>query len=342
MAMDALSFFHTWTKNDAHMPVPFTRMENALFVTGNAIKPQMVTRLLLKHLYETEKPEKVIRSGISAGARVDAEREFNRDPSILVCICSSRSCQESMNLQNGSHVQIICDQISYASILQCLGRSHRLGQLFKVLIYVLVVDGTIDQALQATYFKRHCGTVASQTRIDEQHAAKLLRHMPAEMRARMRRVVAADKTVGSNECDYVIAMVREPYAEAVIRELFGVRSSRTGDWADAKDFGQKNMLPSEVIFRIACGGCTANDTVAQLVERDTPKPEQPGKSNLTRAGNSNPMAPLSFVKLSAKPFNNDVAISYLTQAAEELSGEVAYRLNNIRPLGTYIFTLEHG
>lgn len=59
---------------------------------------------------------------------MQAEEAFKRDPVQEVVILNSASASDSMNLQAAGAVHIRMNPVSMTTVLQEIGRTHRIGQ----------------------------------------------------------------------------------------------------------------------------------------------------------------------------------------------------------------------
>jgi hypothetical protein len=205
-----------------------------------------------------------IRSGITASARMKAEDDFNNDPDVKIVVCSSRSCQESMNLQHGGYTHVALDVVSFTALLHMVGRTGRIGQTYVQYMHVLVLDGSYDQVLVANNIRRYAPEVASCTTIAHNLAEAL--------KPTLSKVELADLTFsvshkeGGDIIKALAELLERPCAEAVIQEKFGIRSSRSHkSWRNARDPHEKDVEPEDVLYRFAQGGQLADEIYDKLV-----------------------------------------------------------------------------
>ena len=351
-----------------HVATPSTRPEMAQFITGTSSKLQYLTRLILHHWFN--QGEKMIiwcnepltlflvellleiyqfnfvsiHAGIQNANRVKAEWEFNHNPAVGFLVASSRSQTESMNLQNGGHIQVFLNVLGATPSIQACGRSHRIGQTKAVIVYRLTTDGTYDQVQQQVYQDRYRVAVAAQTKIDPTHAEKILQNLPANQRQDLERDAGGTAGV-SSVADLATLDLAGPYADATIRELFGQRTNCYSSWNLPYQPDTKNMLPEEVIFRITQGGILADEVVDQLRARDKKNNDSApgnGQAQEQNMDDSEILDPSFVPTPSAQPFGLAVVYTpdpprahvntmekYLIQAADELASRNQYYKNRM-------------
>lgn len=360
--------FYTWTKPYLHTAVPAARIEMAQYLVGASVKCQMLVKLLLTHYIDRDEkmilwanepmtlwmtelilsilsiPFVSIHAGISNIMRVKAEREFNYNPAIAVVVCSSRSCQESMNLQRGGHIQVFMDYVSASATIQMVGRSHRIGQESEVRVYRLVVDETYDQVLQAHFNAQFRSTIASLAEVKEEEAKNILKNLSHEERRDMEKECAS--AIGKqSHLEWATKKVRSAYADAVIRELFGFRSDRKGRWATPFDGSSKNTMPEELLFRIAYGGMVAREAVAQwFAERNGPsggpaaKPDYPEvqpeeEKQYVLAQEANPHAPRRILMNEPPQYSDSELANVAIEAARTIAAREITKMSGEGALG---------
>jgi hypothetical protein len=365
-----MQFFHTWTKLDLQTMCPSTRAELAMYLFGVSCKLQALVYLLLRHLIDrnekviiwANEPQTIwlcelallvleigyvaIHAGVKISQRVQAELSFNHSPEVMVMVCSSRSCQESMNLQEGGHVCIIMDVIDATSETQVIGRQHRIGQKHPVLAYNIVTDESHDQVMAASYHSRYRDTILANTIITPAHAQEIYDHLSEDERLRLDAQSADDPDAGSPP-DIAVRFLREAYADAVIRELRGHRTTRTGLWSTPYEFTEKNTMPEEVLYRITLGGAVAKEVAHQLraleEKEGLPTDARRGLPKITHDRLEDHLATDTVHTLGHNIMSRPVpeprkittaeGATYLARAATDLALRREYQANDISVLG---------
>lgn len=353
---------------------PSNRIEMVMYLTGVSSSMQMLCRLILRHYIQNrekmiiwcneplsqlsvelllailELPFACIRAGIKNSQRVKAELDYNSSThDVGILVCSSRSAQESMNLQKGGHVQVFMDVVSATAMLQCIGRSHRIGQLAGVIVYRITVDETNHQVLQAAYQQRFRVLVAGQSVIRSDHARVLVQRLAPSERTAAEQYVGADPMTYTKE-DYALNKLRGPYADAVIRELFGQRSNRGESWTNVYNPCAKNTQPEEIIYRLTLGGVVAEECAQQVREKNQPTQRPKDKPPpMSDAEERDPafrpaQVPSAFAQPSMyiadppKLLPLDAA-RMIVDAAKELASRVEYAANRLGPFRTFPFSI---
>lgn len=328
----------------------------ALWLTAASVKAQAVVKIIQRHLIEkdekiviwaTEPPvlmcleillrvlqieTVVIRAGKKNSERVQAELDFNTNPKVKCILLSVVSAQESMNLQKGGHIQINVDPISATSAIQIAGRTGRIGQLFEQIIYNLVVDESYDQYLQAVYMDRYRVMVAATTDIRDDVKKRVLDACTStEQEELLREVKSLASTVTIEEL--ALSRVRGAFADSVIRNLFGLRSSRGGEFWKDDDVKRKNLLPEETLFRIASGGALANEMMHQLQQvRESESNPREEPTEAATAGSDFPFQQRVRFAPDAPPITNAIAAEVTCiEAAKEITTALEYRAYGITP-----------
>ncbi|OJD30027.1 helicase [Diplodia corticola] len=180
-----------------------------------------------------------IRAAFSQPQRQSALAKFN-DPAdeVKILLCSSRTASTSFNAQAACHHLAILElDWSLATIDQIIGRLWRVGQSKIVDVYILVVDFTYDQVLQARATKKALAQLASQARIKEKPDDDDNEEDENEDETADDKAEAEDSTENAkvNQCI-------EYYTR-----LYGFRSPRH-EWDNARDLAAKDNLETEKGF----------------------------------------------------------------------------------------------
>lgn len=330
----------------------------AKWLTEPSVKAQAVVALIKRHLIDkrekiaiwaTEPPVLmcleimlktlqanvvVIRAGKKNSERVQAEMDFNYNPKVEIILLSVVSAQESMNLQKGGHIMICVDPMPMTALIQCVGRMGRIGQEFAQIIYNLVVDDTYDQVLQSVYMERYRVIVAATTEVRKELAKQAYDACTVEEKEQFVRE-AAESGGSLSRFDCAMAKLRGAFADAIMRNLFGLRSSRHGDWR-ADDTKAKNLMPEETLFRLAHGGSIANEMMAQIhAEQAKSKEAEDIAESVNKVPSLNALPAHPFVQnvlysLEAPAITNArEAEEACIQAAETMTQGLEYRTYGI-------------
>ena len=173
-------------------------------------------------------------------------------------------------MQKCGHEQVFVDVVSATATTQMVGRSHRIGQTHEVLVYRLNVDETYDQVQQALYQDRFRVTVATQSSIDNDHLTELARNLGEQQRIELEQEIGGYPSGQSLQL-LLARPLRGPYADANMRQLFGLRSNRHTVWNRYYEPTAKNTLPEEIIFRLAYGGMVARECAEQVRKKEEGK-----------------------------------------------------------------------
>lgn len=85
----------------------------------------------------------LIRGGISDRKRALAVDRFQNDPNCTIWLSQMEAGGIGLNLTAGNLVVLMEPSWGFAENEQCIDRAHRIGQLLKVLVYLLVMEGSI-------------------------------------------------------------------------------------------------------------------------------------------------------------------------------------------------------
>ncbi|XP_046356993.2 DNA excision repair protein ERCC-6-like 2 isoform X1 [Haliotis rufescens] len=93
--------------------------------------------------------------------RMDIVREFNKDPSIFVCLISTKAGGLGLNLTGANKVVIFDPNWNPSHDLQAQDRAYRIGQRKDVNVYRLISVGTIEENIYLRQiYKQQLGNVA--------------------------------------------------------------------------------------------------------------------------------------------------------------------------------------
>ena len=120
--IDSFTVFYDWTKGDPHHPLPESRAAMARYMARISSKLKALSAELLEVVVRKEQkmlvyahwplnlwvielfleilqiPFRSIRAGVKTSDRMEAQYEYNHNPSMKVLVCSTRSASESLNL----------------------------------------------------------------------------------------------------------------------------------------------------------------------------------------------------------------------------------------------------
>lgn len=366
--MDSFQFFHANTKTDLIATPPNNRLDALRWMLGISVKNQYLVRLLRKHvilggnrmiIWTSEPITRMnvelictlcgissvsIRAGIKNRTRVLNELAFNTNPDVQVAIMSSRSATESANMQHGGHLHVFMDLIPITSILQAIGRTHRIGQMFEQFIWILTTDETVDQALQQMYQSRFMQQIAATADVPQTMIDKYIANASNSERIEMQKSAA---NLGRTVKDIAASVLRAPLAGAVMRQLLGIRSPRTDDsWGDLRHLDRKNLQPVEEIFRFTCGGALADElnlqkTVAikSTEEKKKSRPIHPDEReelqlDASSATQLSPFGALHIFREDAPPIEDSQQVAiWMLHAAQQLALEPLSIMEGRKPLG---------
>lgn len=362
-----------WTKGDIWSFTPSNRVEAINHLVAPSIKNRKLSQLLDTYVLNADPAKRkklliwanepivlmqaeillalfevkyaVVRAGKTAAERVNAENAFNHDPDTMVLLSSSLSCTESSNYQYGCHVQVWLEPVSGTNAQQMIGRTFRIGQEEEQIIYVFYGDETFDQVQFAQYLKKYRGMLSASVEIPQDLIDKAIAQMSKEQEADDTGVSAT--TAGhTSMMDLAKGRYREAYLNAIIRQMFGLRSDRIDPaWLDAFAPDLKNKEPQEVIYRLACGGNVADavfqqlkdDSVQVKKEKDDLPLAQPGEQptvlfrdhEFARLGTSfKKIEPISAADYPA-------VYRHMIGAAEQLAAKDEYKLMRMDPQSKY-------
>ncbi|KIW86925.1 uncharacterized protein Z519_12390 [Cladophialophora bantiana CBS 173.52] len=145
------------------------------------------------------------------------------DP-VLFLLLNSRSSALGLNIQGACHKLVIFDMPdNINTVVQMIGRIHRLGQEHVQYVWTVCVLGTYDQWLYSNATAKMLGQLAGEAHMEN-------RVVDAEARERM---LLATKNLSGHDAHKLIKDIRDSsyiqQAEEYIRKLLGQRCSRL-DW----------------------------------------------------------------------------------------------------------------
>jgi SWI/SNF-related matrix-associated actin-dependent regulator of chromatin subfamily A-like protein 1 len=88
-----------------------------------------------------------IHGGISMKERQEAERKYQSDKDIRICVGQIKACGVGLNLTATTDEALIELGWTPGAIQQFIARGHRIGTLKPVSVYFLIAQGTIEQKL---------------------------------------------------------------------------------------------------------------------------------------------------------------------------------------------------
>lgn len=178
-----------------------------------------------------------IRSVHSAEERTSACAAFN-DPrsSVEILLCSLKTTSVSVNLQKSCADVVFVDiPINGNTLLQGLGRIYRIGQTRPVRAWILVLEYTYDQVLQARCAKKlltNISGTADYNPTAEDEAAWLTE--------------AGEEPESRPLTEDELASIRDAKACTMYVACFGQCTPRH-EWTDAHDLKAKDRLPSQAM-----------------------------------------------------------------------------------------------
>ncbi|KAK3612352.1 hypothetical protein CHS0354_011070 [Potamilus streckersoni] len=104
-----------------------------------------VLDILEHYVMSTSYEYRRIDGSISSKKRVTIVREFNREPSIFICLISTKAGGLGLNLTGANRVVIFDPNWNPAHDLQAQDRAYRIGQRRNVHVFRLVSAGTIEE-----------------------------------------------------------------------------------------------------------------------------------------------------------------------------------------------------
>ena len=178
-----------------------------------------------------------VTAGMSASEKARTTDRFD-DPgdSCPVLVCTFRSTAFGVNLQRGCHKLVLTgmpDNIN--TLLQTVGRIHRLGQAHVQEVWVLGTDHSYDQILQANAVKKMVVQMLGESELSKIRATQ-------SYRDRLRRMHGLEE---GDEVDEMLAEVQGSHlldqVDGQLIRLLGMRCSRLA-WDD-KDLYAKDRHP---------------------------------------------------------------------------------------------------
>ena len=254
------SFYHHRTRSDDISPPYTDRLTMSWYVCARSPKLQAIARIVHHVCYEENHkiiifvnwPRTLwniemflaligvktcsIKSSMTLTEKNAVIAEFNDTTSELrVLVTSDRITVPSLNLQQDCFHMLFADIPEEENTLnQCIKSIHRMGQRHAQKVWILTVDRTYDQVIQARAASKYLGQLAGSLQfkptLDEIEQAK--RYL---------------KDYGDTDRD------PESYAldlkcQTLYMQLYGQRSSRH-EWLNIDDLYAKDKLPTELAFR---------------------------------------------------------------------------------------------
>ena len=163
-------------------------------------------------------------------ATIHAFNDVKHDSQILVT--SYRCSATSLNLQKACYHMVMVDVPESANTaMQAIGRIFRIHQTKEQQIWILTVDHTYDQVIQARSAKKMYGQIAGTASLKDVETAEVESASFADKeRAKQAQLEATDKKV-----------------MRLYMAMLGQRSPRH-KWTDVKSFTSKDTLPDEADF----------------------------------------------------------------------------------------------
>lgn len=149
----------------------------------------------------------------------------------LACSATSANFQKCC-----SHILFLELGNNVADLLQGLGRGHRIGQKKRLKIYVLTIDHTFDQVMQAKQTQKYLPQFAASCDID----VGSLRHLHEFQGGQG----SDDQEVSREDVEKWSEELEE--LKGLLQTLLGQRSYRGNkEWSDSTDFHKKDDLIGE-------------------------------------------------------------------------------------------------
>jgi superfamily II DNA/RNA helicase len=208
---------------------------------------QWIVTMLLRNLGI---PSMALTSALSAAEKAAITNRFDDpdDPS-RVLVCTFRGTAFGVNLQTGCHKLVmmsIPDNIN--TLLQTIGRIHRLGQSHVQEVWILGTDHSYDQLLQSKAVKKIVVQLIGEADLSELRIADSERY-----RERLRQHIGAQADMADDQVDEQVEAIGDSHlleqVDVMIRQLLGMRCSRlTWDNKDlfAKDRDPEHLTPGHV------------------------------------------------------------------------------------------------
>ncbi|KAF2158294.1 hypothetical protein M409DRAFT_61787, partial [Zasmidium cellare ATCC 36951] len=153
------------------------------------------------------------------------------------------------------------------------------------------------------------------------------------------------------EATLALELVHGDFADAVLRNLFGLRSTRSGaSWNDSNDPSAKNLIPEETLFRMASGGNLAAAMMDQLTKHQAAEAEKKKATKdetlrrrtaqkQTTGPKANPPKPSAGTFSSLRGFfpdppaieDDEAAAQACITAAKQMANRLEYRTFSITP-----------
>ena len=179
-----------------------------------------------------------IRGTHNSAEREAACKRFNDSKdSLQVLVASDRTSATSLNLQFACcRVVFMESNMNANTLLQGIGRVFRIGQRAPICVWILIVDGTYDQCLQARQARKFVSQLADNLQLSPEVEEEVAQEINEDLRAELRQ-----------------QHIKQT-AESLYQELFGQRSARHDKrWAHFQDLDAKNKLPEEKVFLKSLG-----------------------------------------------------------------------------------------
>ena len=250
-----LTFFITRSKRDYAMNVPRTRAEAALYIARSSAKLRYLAKLLLSKVIAEKRRILIfaewpmvswhcemflqalqfnvlsLRSAHSEDEKTRIITKFN-DPAakVDILITTYRCCSVGVNLHAACHdVVMLQPAINANTVLQAIGRVHRLGQTHVQDIHILFSDHTFDRF------------------VEMRQATKMIAQIEGQGRSAFPELASINAQEDSDtERDIKVSDKVHDVASSLYQQMLGQRRSRLG-WTDpAKlyDPGEENRTRS--------------------------------------------------------------------------------------------------
>jgi hypothetical protein len=160
-------------------------METALWMASSSPKSAATAAIVLNHLRRGEKcllfydppinlwvgkaffeelgvPLCVLRANTSQAEREAVVNQFNQPGGPMLLLTTISVGGQSWSLHHCCRTIIFCDlPSSVNTTYQCIGRGRRIGQMKVVLVYILLLDHTMDQRVIHRHFNKKASEIAS-------------------------------------------------------------------------------------------------------------------------------------------------------------------------------------
>jgi hypothetical protein len=184
-----------------------------------------------------------IKFSMSTDKRSDVLLRFNDASDETKILVTNLACSSSSaNLQKCCHRLVIMELgNNVGDYLQAVGRAYRIGQLFRVRAYILVMNRSNDQYLQGKQTQNYPPQLAASSDIDVEAIRQLHDHI-AGIPESSDGDGGIITRMGHSDGERLSANLED--LKIIYRALLGQRSFRGQvEWTDMENFDLKDSLP---------------------------------------------------------------------------------------------------